>query len=401
MYIHDDVAALLSAHLGSTSTDLPVHLLRPHAAFDAATEFLSLFPGKTWYAVKSNPHPAVLDALWAAGIRRFDVASLGEIDHVLGRFPDADLAFMHPIKSRQAIRAAWDRGVRVFALDHVHELDKIVSCVPDPSALCLIVRLAVPDGDSGICLARKFGVHGEQAAALLLACRQTAGRVGVSFHVGSQAMRPDAWEVAMEEASAVIRAAGVVIDVVDVGGGFPVGYPDRRPPPLERFMEAIARGFARMPIPSTCELWAEPGRVLCAASGSVLVRVELRKGDTLYVNDGTYGGLFDAGSPRFVYPVQRHRADGSVGRADLVSVDLFGPTCDGIDHMPGPFSVPADVAEGDWLEIGMLGAYSLTLRTGFNHFGECAVAVLRDAAFTVQPAASRASPASRMAEERF
>lgn len=397
MHIHEDVAALLSAH---RSSDLPVHLLRPHAAFDAATEFLALFPGKTWYAVKSNPHPAILDALWAAGVRRFDVASLGEIALVQSRFPEAELAFMHPVKSRQAIREAWSRGVRVFALDHLHELDKIVASVDDPAALCLVVRLAVPDGDSGICLARKFGAAGDDAAALLLACRQAAGRVGVSFHVGSQAMRPDAWEVAMEEVSAVIRSAGVVVDVVDVGGGFPVAYPDRRPPPLERFMAAIARGFARMPVTSSCELWAEPGRVLCAASGSVLVRVELRKGSTLYVNDGTYGGLFDAGSPRFVYPVRRHRTDGSDGGAERIHVDLYGPTCDGIDHMPGPFVVPADVAEGDWLEIGLLGAYSLTLRTGFNHFGACDVVVLRDAAFEVQTN-HRASPVQRLAEERF
>ncbi len=389
MYILEDVAALLSACDG----DLPIHVIRPHAAFDAARDFNDRFPGHTWYAVKASPHAEILRAIWAAGVRRFDVASIGEIDLVLDLFPEAELAFMHPVKSRRAIRHAWDRGVRIFSLDHAAELEKIRATVDDPSELCLIVRLTVPDGDSGICLARKFGASGAEAAALLFAVRGAAGRVGVSFHVGSQAMRPEAWEVAMDEISQVIIEAGVLVDVVDVGGGFPVAYPDRNPPPLEKFFEAIERGFERMPITETCELWAEPGRSLCAASASVLTKVELRKGNTLYLNDGTYGGLFDAGMPRFVYPVRRHRPDGTVTDAPLMAVDLYGPTCDGIDHMPGPFHVPDDIVEGDWIEIGMLGAYSLTLRTAFNGVGHCEVAVLSDAAFTTQ-----AQPVVRLAK---
>ena len=378
MYDFEDVRALLSAHTG----DLPVHCLRPHAARDAAADFLARFPGRTWYAVKAGPHPLILDALWEAGVRGFDVASIGEIDLILDRFPAAELAFMHPVKSRRAIQHAWDRGVRIFALDHADELAKIREIVPDLSACCLVVRMSVPDGDSGICLAGKFGASGPEAASLLWACREAAGRVGVSFHVGSQAMRPEAWETAMAEVSTAIVEAGVLVDVVDVGGGFPVAYPDRNPPPLDHYMAAIARGFERMPVTETCELWAEPGRLFCAASGSVLVRVELRKRNTLYLNDGTYGGLFDAGNPRFVYPVRRHRSDEDSGAQALIEVDLFGPTCDGIDHMPGPFLVPADIREGDWIEIGMLGAYSLTLRTAFNHFGECELAVLADAPLT-------------------
>lgn len=365
--------------LRSERPENPVLCLRPQVARDAARRFVGRFPGDVFYAVKANPSPGMLDALHDGGVRHFDVASLAEVELVRRRFPDAELALMHPVKSRHLIRTAWhEHGVRTFSLDSFDELDKIRSELGPVDELGLVVRLAVPDGDSSICLSRKFGIQPAEAAELLLACRRVARHVGIAFHVGSQAMRPEAFEDALEVAAQVIRRAGVVVDVIDVGGGFPCAYPGLVPPPLERYLAAIERGWERLPAPDNCRLWCEPGRALCAPAASLLVRVELRKGRSLYLNDGTYGSLFDAGTPRFVYPVRRIRVDAPEPPAPLDQFEFYGPTCDGLDHMPGPFSLPADIREGDWVEIGMLGAYSATMRTAFNGFDGVDLATLTD-----------------------
>ncbi len=181
-------------------------------------------------------------------------------------------------------------------------------------------------------------------------------------------MRPEAFREAMEDAANLIRNSGVIIDILDVGGGFPSIYPGMVPPPLQDYVTAITNAFEEMPVSETCELWCEPGRALVAEAASLVVRVELRKGNTLYINDGTYGGLFDAGQPGFVFPIRRlgeARADGV-----LEDFSLYGPTCDSLDYMEGPFPLPADVGDGDYLELGGLGAYSMTLRTGFNGFND-------------------------------
>lgn len=371
MELFSDARALLRG----IRPEHPVHGFRPDVARQAARGFVDRFPGEVFFAVKANPQPLCLQALWEGGVRRFDVASLAEVRACARQFPDAELAFMHPVKSRLAIREAWALGVRTFSLDHISELDKIFAEVPDAGQLCLIVRLSVADGDAGVCLAGKFGAAGQDAAALLFACRQIADRVGVSFHVGSQAMRLGAYRDAMRVASEVICEAGVVVDVVDVGGGFPGVYPGMPAPPLGLWFDEIAAAFEEMAVTESCRLWAEPGRILCAEAGSLLVRVEARRGGRLHLNDGTYGGLFDAGRAlRFRYPARLLRD--SV--APAAPFEFFGPTCDGLDHMPGPFHVPEDVQEGDWIEIGMLGAYSQALRTDFNGFGEHGKALLAD-----------------------
>ena len=375
MHVFPDAASLLRSERPET----PVLCLRPQVARDAARRFIERFPGDVFYAVKANPTGGMLDALHAGGVRHFDVASLAEIELVRARFPHAELALMHPVKSRHLIRAAWHQhGVRTFSLDSFDELRKIREELGDVDDLGLVVRLAVPDGESSICLSRKFGIQPAEAADLLLACRRVARHVGIAFHVGSQAMRPQAFEDALDVAGQVICRAGVVVDVIDVGGGFPCTYPDLAPPPLDDYFAAIERGWDRLPVPENCRLWGEPGRVLCAPAASLLVRVELRKGRSLYLNDGTYGSLFDAGTPRFVYPARRVRPGAPERPGAHADFEFYGPTCDGLDHMPGPFSLPADIREGDWIEIGMLGAYSATMRTAFNGFDGVQLATLSD-----------------------
>ncbi len=359
----------------------PVHCLRPAVLAETARKFCAAFPGEVLYAVKCNADPAVLRALWAGGVRHFDCASPKEVALVRSMFADADIHFMHPVKARGAIREAWARhGVRDFVLDSTDELAKLLTetaATGVPGALGLIVRLALPKTGAVIDLSGKFGASMEDAIALLRAARPHAARLGVSFHVGSQCLDPLAWRQALDITGEVIRAAGVAIDIVDVGGGFPVAYPDVEPPALGAFMAEIEEGFERLGLPDA-QLWAEPGRALVAEGGSVVVQVQQRRGDALYVNDGVYGSLADAGALGFRYPVRLIRPDAGADQR-LMGFSFYGPTCDSADAMRGPFFLPADIAEGDWIEIGQLGAYGASLRTGFNGFDQARVVEVGDA----------------------
>jgi ornithine decarboxylase len=363
----------------------PLVCLRPATIAAAARNFTAAFPGEVLYAVKCNPDVRVLRAVWAGGVRRFDCASLPEVALVRRELPQAAVHFMHPIKARHAIATAFDRhGVTDFALDSQDELEKIlqetvpVELVGTPPTLGLFVRLAVAQGGA-YALSGKFGAPPAEAARLLRAARPHAARLGICFHVGSQCLDPGAYVRAVALAAEVIAEAGVAVDIVDVGGGFPVSYPDTVPPPLGAFTGAIGEAAAVLLGPGV-QLWAEPGRALVAGGGSVVVQVELRRGDALYINDGVYGCLSDAGRPGFRFPARQIRADRGGSDADAAprGFALFGPTCDSADRMDGPFLLPETIDEGDWIELGQLGAYGTCLRTGFNGFDRSATIEVAD-----------------------
>jgi ornithine decarboxylase len=351
----------------------PLVCLRPAVIAGAARRFVAAFPGDVLYAVKCNPEPRVLRAVWAGGVHHFDCASLPEIALVRKLLPGAEVHFMHPVKARHAIHAAYhEHDVTDFAFDSAEELEKIlqetvpVGLVGAPPTLGLFVRLAVTQGGA-YDLSGKFGVRADQAAALLRAARPHAARLGIAFHVGSQCLDPAVYAQAMELAAEAVAQAEVAVDIVDVGGGFPVSYPDGTPPPLDAYVAAIAQ--ATCAFPGQVRLWAEPGRALVAPGASVVVQVELRRGDALYVNDGVYGSLSDAGRPGFRFPARRIRPDMPADDdVPLRAFALYGPTCDSADHMKGPFLLPEDIDEGDWIELGQLGAYGACLRTRFNGF---------------------------------
>ena len=345
----------------------PVTLIRPHAAQRAARFFVEKFPGKSLYAVKANPSPELITLLWDSGITHFDVASLAEVKLVRENAPDATLCFMHPVKAEEAIREAYvDHGVRTFSLDSMDELDKIVRATDGATDLTLCVRLRVSSEHSKLSLASKFGAEPSEVRELLIATRQVADALGICFHVGSQAMTPSAYVEAMERVRAAIVSSGVTVDVIDVGGGFPSVYPGMEPPALEAYFDAIARAYESLPVSYSSELWCEPGRALCADYSSLIVRGEKRRGDELYINDGAYGALFDAAHVGWRFPVALLREEASDTRD--MAFSFYGPTCDDMDHMAGPFLLPADVQAGDYIEIGMLGAYGCAMRTGFNGF---------------------------------
>lgn len=366
----------------------PVHCLRPAVLSATAETFVQAFPGDVLYAVKCNPDPAVLRALWEGGVRHFDCASPAEVALVRTMFADAEIHFMHPVKARGAIREAWARhGVRDFVLDSRDELEKILretAATGVEGALGLVVRLALPKGGAVLDLSGKFGAEHEEAVALLRAARPVASRLGIAFHVGSQCLDPVAWRQAMALAGAAIAEAGVAVEIVDVGGGFPVVYPDVELPPLGAFMAEIEEAFDALGLPGA-KLWAEPGRALVAGGASVVVQVQARRGDALYINDGVYGSLADAGPLGFRYPVRCLRPAGTAPSGVVRGFSFFGPTCDSADVMRGPFWLPEDIAEGDWIEIGQLGAYGACLRTAFNGFDRARVAEVCDPAFDAVP----------------
>jgi len=346
----------------------PVTLLRPHAARRAARFFVERFPGKSLYAVKANPSPELLQILWESGVTHYDVASLGEVRLVASTLPEATLCFMHPVKAEEAIAEAYfTHGVKTFSLDTLDELEKIERATKEATDLNLLVRLRVSSDHSKLSLAAKFGAEPTEVKALLQAARQASDALGICFHVGSQAMSPAAYADAMDRVRESIVDAAVTVDIVDVGGGFPSTYPDMEPPPLETYFEVIHNTFEALPISYSAELWCEPGRALCAEYASVLVRVEKRRGAELYINDGAYGALFDAAHIGWRYPVKLLREPESDTKP--MAFSFYGPTCDDLDHMAGPFELPADVQPGDYIEVGMLGAYGCAMRTGFNGFG--------------------------------
>jgi ornithine decarboxylase len=357
---------------------VPVTCLRPAAATRACQYFLDNFPGNTLYAVKTNPDPEILDAVYNAGIRRFDVASPSEIELVSARYADAEVCFMHPIKNRRVIAQAYHQyGVRTFALDSHEELQKIRDATGNAEDLTLLVRLAVPNHHAAFTLSHKFGISREDAPALLSATRQVAARLGVCFHVGSQCLQPSAYGTALRLVRDLIHRTDILLDVVDIGGGFPSIYPGMTSPPLAAYMSEIRSALDILPTMENCETWCEPGRALVAEAASTLVRVDMRKDDCLYINDGTYGSLFDAGSPGFRYPVACIRAEESTVFG-LQPFSFYGPTCDSLDYMKGPFMLPADMHEGDYIEIGLTGAYGAALQTRFNGFYSDAKVLLDD-----------------------
>ncbi|WP_298222357.1 type III PLP-dependent enzyme [Acidocella sp.] len=358
----------------------PLHCVRPEVISNTAAAFRATFNGKVLYAVKCNPEPAVLRAVWDGGVRHFDCASISEVQLVRRLFPGAEIHFMHPVKARSAIREAWMlHGVRDFVLDTGSELTKIMQELEQQAGKPgLFIRLRLPEMGAAINLSQKFGAEPEAAISLLHAARSLTDKLGVAFHVGSQCLDPAAWRDAMQLAGEVIRASGVRVDVLDIGGGFPIAYPDMSPPPLGTFMAEIDAAYNVLQMP-WLKLWAEPGRALVGSGASVVVQVQMRRGNMLYINDGVYGTLADAGTLRFRFPTRLLRTRHSRGAPDT-AFGFFGPSCDSLDVMHGPFLLPDDVTEGDWIEIGQLGAYGTCLRTAFNGFDRGTLVEVSDGA---------------------
>ena len=354
--------------VNSLKPDYPVYCIRPNEIKKSVDFFKENFPGKILYAVKTNPNEKIIKQIIANGVNEFDVASLNEIKLINKIYPEAKLHFMHTVKSKESIASAYnDYNVKSFSLDSKDELRKILDATNQAKDLELFVRIAISNEHAEIDLSRKFGALPSEALGLVRLCKQHAKKLGISFHVGSQCMHKISYSKGIKEIGNIIKKTKIIPDTINVGGGFPSVYPDLNPEPLSNYMIEIKKELNNLKLDKLPEIICEPGRAIVAESGSTIVKVILRKKNNLYINDGTYGSLFDAGAPNFVLP-SKMITEGRVQSKKLTAFSFFGPTCDGLDYMKGPFLLPNNIKEGDYIELGQLGAYSLTFRTNFNGF---------------------------------
>ena len=351
---------------------IPISILQPNLVKRQAQQFNDIFPGSVMYAIKCNPDEIFLKAIYDGGVRSFDAASLSEIKLIRKLFSDIKIYFMHPIKSPEAIFEAYHTyQVKSFVLDYEGELDKILEVLPDAKDLELFVRIAMSQGNVITDFSTKFGAKFDDAVELLQKCRTKCLNLGLSFHVGTQCINPAVYDAAIRYASSIIKESDVKIEYLDIGGGFPADLNVDMPlPPLQNYMEMISYALESEGL-ENMKLLCEAGRGLVADGGSLVVRIEGRKDDILYINDGTYGGLFEAGGSiglpypaRLICPKNRNLS------SELKAFRFAGPTCDSVDMMNGPFMLPDDAKIGDWISLNKLGAYGEVSRTDFNGFGK-------------------------------
>ena len=348
--------------------EYPVYCIRSLEIKKSVKFFKDNFPGKILYAVKTNSHEKVIKQIIANGINDFDVASLNEIKLVYKINPKVNLHFMHTVKSKESISSAYfNYGVKSFSLDNKDELRKILEATNQAKDLKLFVRIAISNEHAEIDLSRKFGALPSEALGLVRLCKEHSKKLGISFHVGSQCMHKISYTKGIKEIENIVKKTKIIPDIINLGGGFPAIYPDLKPEPLINYMEEIKKSLSNLKWDKLPEIICEPGRAIVAESGSTIVKVILRKKQSLYLNDGTYGTLFDAGVPNFVLPTKMI-TDGRIQSKKLTAFNFFGPTCDSLDYMKGPFLLPNNIREGDYIELGQLGAYGLTFRTNFNGF---------------------------------
>ena len=346
----------------------PVYCIRKNPIHVASKIFQNKFPGKILYAVKTNPHPEVLKTIVESGIENFDVASIKEVEDIRKINPAAKCSYMHTVKSRESIKEAYFKhNIKAYSLDTKDELIKIIESTNHAKDLELFVRVAVSNEHAEIDLSKKFGVQISEAPALLRLTKQYAKKIGLSFHVGSQCMHPISYAKGITEMGNIIKKTKISPDYINIGGGFPAIYPDLIPQSIDNYFEEIKKNLENLKLGKLPEILCEPGRALVAESGSTIVRVNLRKKQKLYINDGTYGTLFDAGTPNIVFP-SRLIKNRKILSKKLTAFNFYGPTCDSMDYMKGPFLLPNDIKENDYIELGQLGAYGLTFRTQFNGY---------------------------------
>ena len=346
----------------------PIYCIRKNSINTACNWFNKNFPGKVLYAVKTNPHEEVIKEIKNGGIDKFDIASIEEIKIIKKIVPDAECFYMNTIKSREHIREAYfNYNIKNFALDTKDELLKIIEATDNAQDLNLFVRISISNEHAEIDLSKKFGALSSEVLGLFRLTKAHSAKIGLSFHVGSQCMHPISYTKGIGEMGNVIKKTNIIPDFINIGGGFPTIYPDLRPQSLNNYIFEIKKALNNLKLEKQPVLMCEPGRALVAESGSTIVKVVLRKKQKLYINDGTYGSLFDAGFPNIVFPA-RMIQNGRIISKKLTAFNFYGPTCDSMDYMKGPFILPNNIKENDYIELGQLGAYGITFRTKFNGF---------------------------------
>ncbi|MFD1883169.1 type III PLP-dependent enzyme [Paracoccus pacificus] len=353
----------------ATRPENPVMVFAPTVLQDTARRFLSGFPGLVTYAVKSNPAEAVIENLVAAGLRGFDVASPFEID-LIGRLaPDAARHYHNPVRARAEIAHAVKAGIRSWSVDSHSELDKLLANVPS-DGVEISPRFKLPVTGAAYDFGAKFGATAELAAELLAKVAQAGFIPSLTFHPGTQCTDPMAWDTYIRTAREICDAAGVPARRLNVGGGFPSHRVHGVVPDLEAIFTLIDETSTEAFGADRPELVCEPGRGLVADAFSLITRVKAVRDDNhVFLNDGVYGGLTELPIIGNIDRLEVLKPDGTSRGPDEMGRTVFGPTCDSVDRLPGELSLPAEIAEGDYVIFHGAGAYSTVTNTRFNGFG--------------------------------
>jgi ornithine decarboxylase len=327
---------------------------------------------RVFYAVKANPAPELLALLVSLG-SCFDTASIAEIEMVLAAGATAErISFGNTIKKERDIARAFELGVRLFAVDCNAEVDKIARVAPAAKVCRFLFNCTGAEWP----LSRKFGCDQEMAVDVLEhAHRRGLEPHGVSFHVGSQQRRTQAWDDALKSASAIFRACaerGINLAMVNLGGGFPTKYL-KQVPAVETYGRSIFRALRKHFGNRIPETIIEPGRGLVGNAGVIEAEVVLisRKSERddvrwVYLDIGKFGGLAETMDESIRYPI-RTPHDGD----PLASCVLAGPTCDSADvlYEKKPYELPISLEIGDKVLIDGAGAYTASYASvAFNGF---------------------------------
>jgi ornithine decarboxylase len=358
------------------SPENPVLFFSPSALQAMARRFIDGFPGMVTYAVKSNPEEVVIENLLAAGLRGFDVASPFEMRLIRRLAPDAAMHYNNPVRSRAEIAVAVEMGIKSYSVDSVSELAKLVELVPTEDTE-ITVRFKLPVGGAAYNFGAKFGATAEQAAELLKTVAEAGFIPSLTFHPGTQCTEAATWEAYIRTAAQIAKEAGVTIARLNVGGGYPNHRLKGAAPDLEAIFTMIDTVTTEAFGDNRPILICEPGRGLCGDAFSVATRVKAVRDEAhVFLNDGVYGSLFELPMIGVIDRTEVLASDGKRRTGGDLPRIVFGPTCDSVDRLPGEISLPADIAEGDFLIFHGMGAYSTVTNTRFNGFGELGMATV-------------------------
>jgi ornithine decarboxylase len=366
-HVYPTTAALIAAE----APDFPSFLFSERELHRSVKVFRKGFDGLLTYAVKCNPSPHILAQLHQEGLKAFDVASNTEMELVRDHAPGAAMHYNNPIKNKREIERAYEEfGVRSFTIDHPQQLDQLAAVIPPSRDIEVTTRFKAGKALKSYDFGTKFGVMEQGAVEIAAMVEQIGYTPSLCFHVGSQCEDAYAYERHIAAAARIASDAGIELKRLNLGGGYPAPYPTSEAPPMDYYFETIATAIEDNFGKSKPELIIEPGRALVTSSTSLLLRVKHQRGGvSVYLNDGAYGSLMEVKFMHFTPPVRVWRGlrvHDNDGQSEGFTV--FGPTCDSYDVLPQTFILPSDIDEDDWIEFGLMGAYTQASLTPFNGF---------------------------------
>lgn len=348
--------------------DNPVFFFNPAALRSSVAVFLDHYPGLVTYAVKANDTVEIIENLWAAGVKTFDVASVAEMETVRAVNGSAVLHYNNPVRSLAEIKAAHGYGVVSYSVDSPSELEKIASIVP-ADGVEISARLALPVTGAVYNFGEKFGKRPERIVELLLRIKALGFVPSITFHPGTQCDDPEAWVSYIQVCADVAKQAGVTLARMNTGGGYAAHRWGDAPDVLAIF-DAIETAVDQAFDGNGPELVCEPGRALVAEAFSLATRIKaIREDGSVFLNDGIYGGMAENLSMATVDRIVVVDPEGHERTGARTPRGVFGPTCDSLDKLPDKINLPDDIAEEDYVLFSGMGAYTNATVTRFNGYG--------------------------------